>query len=337
MIGDISKILGRDFVLAAIVPSAVGIGVNLLLIRWDVVGRDWIHDWNVFDLGKSTMVAMAILAVALVLSTVSTHIYKTYEGYYKTGLLIVGVAMCAAGLAIAFSTATPRVGALVAGFGGAVTLIGIGQRVSLKYHRARAKRWQEELKTSHDATKEYKFSRRYPLHDRQVRETAFGNTVRAFEEYPSRIWNLDPITNWPRLTAVLPDKMTTQVADAKTTVSLFLNLSVVAGCLGIEVLILTAPSIRDKWLWAGAAWLLLGSIMYLEADRAARGWGEQVRAAFDLYRLDLLAQMSVQLPATFSNADERRIWPEVQLMTFYTEPPRPQLKFASPKREPDRE
>ena len=80
-------------------------------------------------------------------------------------------------------------------------------------------------------------------------------------------------------------------------------------------------------------------VAYAAAPTAARRWGEYVRTGFDLYRLDLLARMKVELPSRpFTFEEEREVWASVQQATYYTEYPPQGLKIvvmpAAPKRDP---
>jgi hypothetical protein len=58
--------------------------------------------------------------------------------------------------------------------------------------------------------------------------------------------------------------------------------------------------------------------LYQLSFAAATNWGETVKSAFDLYRLDLLGQMGVKLNKTeFSSAEEQDIWHELQWAMKY--------------------
>jgi hypothetical protein len=327
MLGDISKSIGKDFLIAAFVPAALLVGMNALFVRWGLLPRAWFYDWNTFGANKPVAILVASFAAALVLATISSTMYRAFEGYLVNTIYYVGTAIVASAAAVP-PGAMPAVFAV----GASIALVGIAQLVACRWHRTHAAVLAATLPTED-------WSRLYPRNPREIRETKFGNVLRAFEEYPAVMWNIEPITTWVRLTAVLPADVAGQIADAKTSVTLLLNTCMVAAVLAFETALLAGPNAGTKWLWAAFAWAVVAILAYGAAPAAAKRWGEYVRTAFDLYRLDLLVKMKVELPAgPFTFEKEREVWASVQQATYYTEYPPQRLKVVvtptTPKRDP---
>jgi hypothetical protein len=308
MLGDISKSIGKDFLIAAFVPAGLLVVMNALFVRWGLLPREWFYDWNTFGANKPAAILAASFAAALVLATISSTMYRAFEGYLVNTIYYVGTAIVASAALV-----PPRAMPAVLAAGASIALVGITQLVAHRWHRARAAVLAATIPTED-------WSRRYPLNPALIRETKFGNVLRAFEEYPAVMWNIEPITTWVRLTAVLPADFAGQIADAKTYVTLLLNTCVVAAVLAFETALLAGPNAGTKWLWAVVVWAAVAVLAYAATPAAAKRWGEYVRTAFDLYRLDVLVRMKVDLPAgPFTFEQEREVWASVQQATYYTE------------------
>jgi len=327
MLGDISKSIGKDFLIAAFVPAALLVGMNALFVRWGLLTRAWFYDWNTLGANKPSALLVASFAAALVLAVMSSIVYRVFEGYLVNVVYYTGTAIVAAA-AVVPRSAMPGVFAA----GASIALLGIAQLLRHRWHRRHAAALAVAIPKED-------WSRHYPQNPCEIRPTKFGNAVRAFEEYPAVMWNVEPISTWVRLTAVLPADFAAQIEDAKTFVTLLLNTCVVATVLAFETALLAGPNAETKWLWAALAWAVVAVLAYAVAPAAARRWGEYVRTAFDVYRLDLLVRMKVALPAgPFTFEQEREVWASVQQATYYTEYPPHGLKVIvtpdTPKRDP---
>ena len=128
----------------------------------------------------------------------------------------------------------------------------------------------------------------------------------------------------------------TQIADAKTIVTLFLNVCVVVAWMAVETVAVMPDMQREKWFGAAAAWALLGCVGYGAATTAAGVWGEYVRSAFDLYRIDLLKRFALYVPSgPLTLEQEQELWQNVQVATYHGEEPsnlQVVLKDAPPPR-----
>lgn len=146
----------------------------------------------------------------------------------------------------------------------------------------------------------------YPHEQEFVLPTRFGNIFRALEVYAIVVYGLDAVPAWPRLLAVLPDKMKEQLSQAKSMVDFFINLSAGGALLVILYIVLMIWSLRlpQPWLPILAGIVSIGS--YRLSLSALGQYGQHVRSAFDLYRGDLAHQLGLELPR--SAESERLMW-----------------------------
>jgi hypothetical protein len=138
--------------------------------------------------------------------------------------------------------------------------------------------------------------RRFPLPDHLVRPTALGNALSAMEDTAGRDYGLDAVIVWPRLYAVLGDKIRAVVDDRRDVLDGAGRMAVTAAITALTALVL---------LWGSGWWLalvlipaLIGAVAYAGAVAAAVAYGEAVRSSFDLHRFDLLTSLKLALPHT---------------------------------------
>lgn len=176
----------------------------------------------------------------------------------------------------------------------------------------------------------------YPPLRLAIMPTRYGNVTRAFESYAFDVYGADAPPAWSRLTTVLPKDVRTTIEDARGRVNLFLNLVYILSALAVTGLahcIATTPwrSILsdfadgrlDQWqvmpaLWVSAGLALLVYPSYHLAVTTAQSWGEQVKAAFDLYLPALVKQLGYAQPR--SEAERRALWRELNALFVYWEP-----------------
>jgi hypothetical protein len=145
-----------------------------------------------------------------------------------------------------------------------------------------------------------KLSLYFPRTRGEVMPTRFGNVVRSFERHPRARWGLDGVTVWPRIEMLLTQQQLDLISDARTDVMFLLNSTVNSAVVG---LLLTGDGLINWVLPVYAAPLYalpfgLAFWFYRAATKAAEGWGDEVRSAFDLGRLDLYRRLGVRLPRT---------------------------------------
>ncbi len=164
------------------------------------------------------------------------------------------------------------------------------------------------------------FAETLPAKRQHVLPTRFGNLFRAFEVYSVELYELDAIPAWPRLSSVIPADFRVIIADAKAQVDFCANLVLIGTVLAVAYVVLAFALWRlpEPWLAAGGLALALGG--YRLALGAAAQFGNCVRTAFDLYRVDLARALGLKLPRSIDA--EREMWRTVSRMMIYRSPVR---------------
>ncbi len=162
---------------------------------------------------------------------------------------------------------------------------------------------------------------RYPVNSQLVKPTRLGNVLVAAEEYPHQLYQLDAVLWWPRLAALLPETLRTQIDAALTPMLAMLNLSMMLMVLTVGTV--ATLIVVHRWWWQLSCvlivQLILARLCYLAASIQAEDYGATVRVAFDLHRFDLLKQMHIPLPQSLFN--ERLLWEMLNRWVFSYAPP----------------
>jgi hypothetical protein len=296
MFGDIAKTFGRNFLVAHLAPAILFItAIVVLVLHGSLILAKWTV-WDTFyGLTLHYKVAVLFLAgvfISLGLQQFSTQLIRFYEGYYGRDTWLA-------------RKATKKQKAQYNQLLKEITdLRARGERVGLK---------------------EYTLSRQYATTG-DILPTKLGNNIRAFESYVHAIYNIDPITGWTRLIGVIPKSYQDQLEKAQVDFVFVLNLSFLSALLAIISGVQFIASCYYWMLWweplfVALAFFLLSYGLYRLSCSNARDWGEYVRSAFDLYRLDLLNQLGVFAPTTVTLRQEKGLWRLVQQHTFRVEDP----------------
>ncbi|MEZ5078270.1 MAG: hypothetical protein R2725_12615 [Solirubrobacterales bacterium] len=201
-------------------------------------------------------------------------------------------------------------------------------------HLERVERLVEQEGDSEDPKKSSEaadsLQRRYPptprpLASDDLAPTRLGNLLRSAEKYPVERYGVDTVRAWPRLSPLLPESLTTEIAQARASMEFLLAVSFLAGVYApLAAVFMIAAAAPLPWTLAA---LIGGSAIAIAAYFAALGpasiYADLVRSAFDLHRLKLIAAMGKPMPATLS--EERRTWR--QLIRF--------LERGEPKKHAD--
>jgi len=167
----------------------------------------------------------------------------------------------------------------------------------------------------------------YPESDDLVLPTRLGNTIRAFERYPRRQYGMNLVLLWPHLLAVIDKDVVAGIETEKSLFDCLLNTAFLSGIVAL----LAATGGHARGGWPGVLLLgLVGIGSYHAAVGRAAAWGEQVKAACDLYRRDLLARLGFVRPHQ-TLQEERDTWVRINRQLVYgdsTKTPLPPLAFA---------
>ncbi|HEX9812836.1 MAG TPA: hypothetical protein VGA88_12235 [Burkholderiales bacterium] len=166
---------------------------------------------------------------------------------------------------------------------------------------------------------EAEFAARYPSRRDLVLATAFGNTIRAFEDYPRVIYGFDSIEGWDRLVAIVPPPYREMIDAAKTKVDFSANiwfgaLLLAAGYVGLALAWSRLPSAWYPLAALAIAWLAARS-----ARANAYAWGVTIKSAIDVFLPELATKMSYRLPAKAS--EQRKFWRLLSQVFLYRDAP----------------
>ncbi|MEU6375121.1 hypothetical protein [Streptomyces sp. NPDC046909] len=172
--------------------------------------------------------------------------------------------------------------------------------------------WQVERLPSGDPLKDDARHRltRMP-HQWPVLPTALGNRLRAAEERAGRPYRLNALLAWPRLYYVVSPETLQKLAEYRNQLDIMTRL-----CISFA---LAAPvtaallALHTWWLAVSLAFGLLSWLAYRSAVHAATMYGDAFCAVIDVYRLKLLPEMSIAIPADTDkerelNASLTKLW-----------------------------
>lgn len=164
----------------------------------------------------------------------------------------------------------------------------------------------------------------YPDRAELVLPTRLGNVIRSFERYPKRQYELLAVTVWPRLVGSIDKDYATGIDSEKALFDFMLNTSFLSAISAASILVagllepaqLWVGQIFVRWLFALLIFFSVALLAYQGAVNRAAAWGEVVKAAFDLYRRDLLKKLGyTQDPETL--AEERELWYRISRQLLY--------------------
>jgi hypothetical protein len=196
--------------------------------------------------------------------------------------------------------------------------------------------------------------RHFPLLEKRVLPTRFGNINRAFEDYPESVYGVDAIVVWPRLGAVVPSAFQSALTDARASVDCFLNVSALATLFGLlefgrfglttgqalwralpeksgemwPLLVGTADGADGRAGILAAGALALAYIAQLLLIDRALALGDQFKAAFDLYLGGLPKQLGYVFPD--DPAGQRSLWAKLRRSFAYSEPAPIEHRLTAP-------
>jgi hypothetical protein len=193
-----------------------------------------------------------------------------------------------------------------------------------KFRLGDARRQAEELENDEELTKIKKRQREvhrdaadlYPMSEARVLPTAFGNAIRAFEDYTEEMYGLDAIVSWVRLLAVIPKDFREMTSTARAEVDMWINFRLLSYVLIIAYLIMAFSAGQFRIIWFPAATFAFAFFASIRATKSAVLWGDFIKASYDLYLPDLREQ--IRLPEKKTNKEEKQLWNKfVRQVTYH--------------------
>jgi hypothetical protein len=309
MISELPKIFDKNFAIAYFLPVSLFMAASagLLIALGDPIRISFSSTAKtIFDV---SLVAFSAWIASILLMVLNREIYRILEGYGKWNPL---------------------------------RIFGPKVRREYAYKMARLKELEdrhdagddsEELLRQHDKLME-ELAQQYPDREEFLLPTMFGNTLRAFESYPRVMYGMEAVDGWIRILAVVPKEYRELIDDAKAQVDWWVNLGVVSLAYLLEFWYLvfqkwgSGPYLHIHVLNFVVPVVVFGLFNWFlswRATRAATGWGDYIKSAFDLYRFRLLDALSIDLPR--DRTEERAIWEQYSQAVAYRLPANlPELK-----------
>lgn len=165
----------------------------------------------------------------------------------------------------------------------------------------------------------------FPDHKDFILPTRLGNVIRCFERYSTVAYGMDAIVLWPRLISKINIEFASTIDEAKASFDFMLNVSFLSSLSFLGIIAvgvssnypLTTASLL-KWIWPAISFFALALIFYHFAIGRAKAWGMQIKAAFDLYRFDLLEALGYQQePLTL--CEEKALWERISAELLYVD------------------
>ena len=299
MIGQLTGLIGRDFVIGYFLPVAAFIAASLgLCVAFgvdpgglDLTGRS-LSETEV--LVASTLLALASALGGVLLLALNREIVRLMEGYPYRRLN-------------GFQRwRYRRLSALVS---------------TIRAEREALRKEGEKLspKRRDDLEKAvFKLARGFPDEEKWVLPTALGNAIRAFEVYPRVMYGLDAIEGWSRLLGVVPTDYRTQINAAKTQMDFWVNLWLLAILFLPEYAAFAYYGDGVKVPWAALAAVIVAFFAASRAKSAAIQWGDLAKASFDLFLPELWNKLGFE-SADFADK-ERATWESFGWAIHYRAP-----------------
>jgi hypothetical protein len=316
-ISHLVSLLGQSFQLSAIFPSLVFIALNVIFVPPLLPEQGMIAELSNLELSSKALLALAVAVLSgYALSILNIPIIRFYEGYpFKATLFGRLLTWWHRGRLKWLDRKVEELGEAIVAWEDQIDY----QRrdpFSMESFPVSSERLEEELELLRQKLAFYENERtlHFPPTPAEVIPTKLGNTIAAFERYPSRKYGIDAVVMWPRLTPVLArEKYAVFVNREKAGLDFLLNLSILAGLFGLEMILVWFLFKQGFPVFELGLAVSISAFCYWASITSALHWGGAVSVAFDMYRHKLRKALGVTAPASL--AAEKEIWR--QLSAFY--------------------
>jgi hypothetical protein len=291
----LGKDLGQRFTLVDLLPTAL-LGLFLLGLVWGGAPSQapdvdrFVARMQELSGVEGVLLALALVAFAILSQPLQTGIVRLMEGYWGTTRPAVAAADWSRGRHL---KRRARLDALQR-----TTAADADRNATARVHRSYAA---------------WALTRRYPPAP-FVMPTRLGNALRAAEDRAGRRYGLETIAAWPRLYPLLSERVAALVDDQRAQMDVAARFTAVLLAAAVVSAVLLAT--HGWWLAVPAVALALAWLSYRGTCSTALAYGDGLEVAFDLHRLDLRAQLHLQLPRTLE--EERAL--NQELSKFLLQP-----------------
>ncbi len=313
MFGDVAKLFDRNFAVGYVLPVALWAAASYDLSRQEPSVQAFFEPLTELSFAGFTVVGLGILAMSILLQVLNFPMIQVLEGINP--------------LNPAQTVGNPK-----------------RQRDVFQEMKDRIKRQTVLFQEAYDKPEQQaelgeqlsndmrRFVARFPDTKSRVMPTAFGNAVRAFEVYPSVMYEVEAVTMWDRLLGVIPKEYLEHVSNAKAQVDFAVNTTFLALLAAIEACAVVLLTRNPQILWQPLAYLLVAFWAYRSLPRVAIAWGDTIRAAFDLYLPALGKQMGLDMSGP--QEQQRKMWLTLSQAVTFREPGYLPKPLASQSRTP---
>jgi hypothetical protein len=295
--GELPKIFDRNFVIAFFLPAAIFVVSSIGLFAGFGLFPSLISFLRTDVLQGATTLGIASWLLGVLLLVLNYSIYRVLEGYGKYNPI-----------RYLKKYERRRYNKLQR----AIT------RLRAEIREADASGEEEkvlvELENKRDALLRKK-AEEFPSDPSRLLPTAFGNALRAFEDYPSDMYEVDSIVVWVRLLAVIPKDYRDLLGTAKAQADFWVNLWLLGWLFAIEYLVMSIYSLQLRMIWVPFVSIAFALIAASSAKSAAIQWGDYVKSSFDLFLPKLHTKL--KLPQIDKIKDERALWTRFSQMVIY--------------------
>jgi hypothetical protein len=333
--------MGNNFIVAAFVPSMAFILLSSMAF-FPVLPKPLVEylGWEITKPDQTTVVTGLLFTTILgfTLSTLSTYIYKSFEGY----TFILGLN-------------TPLKKAFIKRQKRRIHKMNLN-RASIERELEKLNQiiekedanWRENpwlrrrldrYKKRRSLLKDILYAlvansdTRFPPSENLVLPSRFGNILRAAEMYPGARYNIDAVPIWGRMAHIIPKDAMEKIDQANNQCLFLLNSALLAtmfsflsGLAGLYIAyILQAPNYQwgllsfmktelnheNVGIYVVLA-ILSGMVAWFFYEASLLNvsqFGSMIRTAYDLYRFDLLEKLNLPLPKDLNS--EKDIWQQI--------------------------
>jgi hypothetical protein len=331
--------MGNNFIVAAFVPAMTFI--VCFSIAFDAVLAApfrFLGGTDVNLIQSSLNLLLFTIILGFTLFSISTYIYKAFEGY----TFILGMD---SGLRHSFlNRQLRRFQKNEREKNWIKRQIEILDKKILKESQLlgpEAGKWREKRLGRYYSLREALYDKQYanaldrsenfPPAPEFILPTRFGNILRAAEMHPGLKYGLDAVPLWGRLAHVVPPDGMEKIDEANNQCLFLLNASLLAMVFAIICFLAIIYQLSMLWLnsesparfllpqngWVSWEMVLFYSALVIFSVAVAwffytaslfnvSQYGLMIRTAYDLYRFKLIEAFHLPLPETLS--DERKLW-----------------------------
>lgn len=150
-----------------------------------------------------------------------------------------------------------------------------------------------------------------------IEATRLGNIVEAYNQYPFKRYGIESEIFWPRLQRVIHSDYVKLIQEQRIQLDFFLSISSVLWMIAV-LCFFVGPCFHTGlalWWSLTVVYLILGYMFYSFSISSALSLGHYIRACFDLFRTNLLKELSLKKPGSFK--EEIAIWTSFSRLVVY--------------------